>query len=321
MRIGALGAARITPRALVEPAAGLSEVEVVAVAARDPARARAFAEEHGIARVHDSYAALLDDDELDAIYVALPPSEHASWSIAALEAGRHVLVEKPFARNADEALTMVEVAERAGRVLFEAFHWRFHPLADRLLDLSDAIRPLARGEAVFRTRIAEGDIRRSLALGGGSTMDLGCYPVHWLRTVGGEEPAVVSSKAEVRPPGVDVTLEGELRFPSGWTARLASSMEGPDDQPDWWLRLEGAGGTVFVDNPCAPHLGHRLVVELAGTEPIEEVVEGGTTYAHQLVAFVAAAAGKTTPLTGGTDAVANMAVIDALYRAAGLQPR
>lgn len=321
MRIGALGAARITPRALLEPAAEQPGVEVTAVAARDPQRATAFAGTYGIERVHETYAALVGDEELDAVYIALPPSEHARWTIAALEAGRHVLVEKPFARNADEAQTMLDAAARSGRVLMEAFHWRYHPLATRMLELTGRLGPLVRGEAVFRTHIPEGDIRHHLELGGGATMDLGCYCVHWLRTLTGEEPEVTSALAKVGLPGIDVELAAELRFPSGATARVASAMDRPAEQPEWWLRLEGEGGSLFVDNPCAPQLGHRLVVELADGQRLEETVEGPTTYACQLQAFEATVAGAGSPLTGGADAVANMAVLDAMYRAAGLGTR
>lgn len=321
MRIGALGAARITPAALLEPAAGTSGVEVAAVAARDPERAAVLAEAHGIGRVHDTYAALVGDGELDAVYIALPPSEHARWAVAALEAGRHVLVEKPFARNAAEARTMVDAAARSGLVLMEAFHWRYHPLAARMLELTGRLGRLHRGEGVFRTEIPEGDIRHRLELGGGATMDLGCYPVHWLRTLTGEEPEVTGAVAEVGLPGVDLALSAELRFPTGATARVTSAMDGPPGHPEWWLRLEGEAGSLFVDNPCAPHLGHRLVAELAGGERLEETVPGQTTYAYQLRAFVAAVAGEAVPLTGGADAVGNMAVIDAMYRAAGLEAR
>src|SRR2546427_7948192 len=132
LRLGTLGAARIAPAALIRPARRVDEAEVVAVAARDPQRAARFASKHGVARVHESYDALLDDPEVDAVYNPLPNGLHARWTIAALEAGKHVLCEKPFTANAAEAETVASVAARTGRVLMEAFHYRYHPLAERM---------------------------------------------------------------------------------------------------------------------------------------------------------------------------------------------
>ena len=135
IRFGVLGAAQITPAALIAPARAVDGVEVVAVAARDRSRAEAFAAEHSIGRVDDDYQALIDDPDIDAVYNPLPMSLHHPWTIAALRAGKHVLCEKPFAANADEAAEMVTVAEEENRVLVEAFHWRYHPLADRLVEV------------------------------------------------------------------------------------------------------------------------------------------------------------------------------------------
>src|SRR5262249_47821861 len=128
LRIGVLGAARIVPMALIKPARQVPDVEVTAIAARDRARAEKFAAEHGIGTVHDSYDALLADDRLDAIYVPLPNGLHAPWTLRALEAGRHVLCEKPFTANAEEARQVADAAARTGRTVMEAFHYRYHPL-------------------------------------------------------------------------------------------------------------------------------------------------------------------------------------------------
>ena len=137
LRIGILGAARIAPTALVSPAREVPEAEIVALAARDETRAQRFASKHGIPRVHRDYAALIDDPEIDAIYNPLPNSLHCEWTLRSLEAGKHVLCEKPMASNADEAERMAEASEKAGRVLVEAFHWRYHPLAARMKAIVD----------------------------------------------------------------------------------------------------------------------------------------------------------------------------------------
>ncbi|HTD50007.1 MAG TPA: Gfo/Idh/MocA family oxidoreductase, partial [Acidimicrobiia bacterium] len=135
LRIGILGAARIAPSAVIKPARNVDEAAIHAVAARDRTRAQSFASKHGIPKVHDTYAALVADPDLDAIYNPLPNGLHAEWTIAALEAGKHVLCEKPFTANAKEAEDVAAVASRTGLVLMEAFHYRYHPLAQRVLDI------------------------------------------------------------------------------------------------------------------------------------------------------------------------------------------
>src|SRR5262245_2757151 len=135
LRIATLGAARITPGALVKPARNVADAEVVAVAARDRARAEAFAAKQGIPRVFDSYEDLIADPQIDAVYNPLPNGLHAEWTIAALEAGKHVRCEKPFTANAKEAEEVAAVAERTGLVVMEAFHYRYHPLAARMREV------------------------------------------------------------------------------------------------------------------------------------------------------------------------------------------
>src|SRR5439155_480090 len=130
-----LGAAKIAPAALIKPARKLDEIDVRAIAARDRAKAESFAAKHGIPNVHDGYQALIDDPSIDAIYNPLPNGLHGRWTIAALEAGKHVLCEKPFTANADEAEAVAAVADRSRRVVMEAFHYRYHPLIDRILEI------------------------------------------------------------------------------------------------------------------------------------------------------------------------------------------
>src|SRR5215470_13213106 len=178
LRIGILGAARIAPMALIRPARQVPEVSVTAVAARDVDRARAFAKKHGLARVHSSYAELLSDPEIDAIYNPLPNGLHCEWTIKALEAGKHVLCEKPLASNADEAERMVAASTATGRVLVEAFHWRYHPLAGRMKEVveSGQLGAVRHIETDFNIPLVfPNDIRYRYDLAGGATMDVGCY--------------------------------------------------------------------------------------------------------------------------------------------------
>jgi len=320
--IGVLGAAKIAPDALIKPAADSKRAEVVAIAARDPERARRFAGEHGIEQVDPSYEALIGNPDIDAVYNPLPASLHAEWTLKALERGKHVLCEKPFAANAPEAEQMVAAARESGLILLEAFHYRYHPLANRILEVvtSGVLGAVHRVEAAFCAPIPDpDDIRYDLWLGGGATMDLGCYPIHWTRLVTGTEPTVLRAEAREGPSGIDVTMTAELRFPEDVHCEVSCSMAA-DAGFQAFLSVTGSKGELRADNPLVPHLGHRLRVRIDEDE-VTEHVEGQTTYHHQLEAFVAAVLDGEKQPTGGQDGIANMRVIDAIYRAAGMQPR
>jgi predicted dehydrogenase len=323
LRLGILGAARIAPSTIITPAADLQDVEVRVVAARDPRRARTFATAHAIPHVAAGYRELLARTDIDAVYVALPLALHHPWTLAALRAGKHVLCEKPLAASAAQAAELAAAAEAAGLVLCEAAHWRFHPLADRVLDLlaSGRLGPVRRVEAWFTTSITDpADIRFSRDLAGGAMMDLGVYPVHWARTFVGAEPVVRSAHAVERHAGVDVEMTGELVFPSGVTARVHASMAaGPRFSAG--VRIECERGSLGVDNPLAPQLGNRITVRPDGAPASEEQVPGESSYLYQLSAFAAAVrTGAPLPMNG-EDPVGTLRVLDALYRLAGLPPR
>jgi predicted dehydrogenase len=322
LRFGILGAAKIAPGALVQPARLGPEASVDVVAARDPERARAFAIEHGIPRVARGYAEVVSDPEIDVIYNPLPMHLHEYWTIEALRAGKHVLCEKPFAANAAEAERMVQAAAETGRVLVEAFHYRYHPLFERVLQIvqSGELGPIRHMEGVFKVAIKDRtDLRHRYDTAGGATMDLGCYPLHWMRQVAGTEPRVQSARAEQGAPDVDVVMQAELAFPGGITGHMVTSMA-DHEKFQTLLRIEGQNGNLIVHNPLAPHNGHELVLQLGGEDHSEKVA-GDSTYRHQLVAFVdAVRTGKRLP-TMGADSIHNMRLIDAVYRAAGLPLR
>jgi predicted dehydrogenase len=207
LRIGCLGAARITPGAVIGPARERGDIVVSAVAARDMSRAQAFAATHGIALGLDSYEALITHREVDIVYIALPPSEHAAWAIRALAAGKHVLCEKPLCMSAAEAEAIAAAALASGRVFMEAYHWRHHGAVRRFLELLAEIGPIERAQARFAVRIwrRPEELRWRRALGGGAMMDLGCYPLHALRTAFQAEPEVLAAKARWQD-GVDGRL-------------------------------------------------------------------------------------------------------------------
>ena len=191
IRVGALGASRIAVRALIDPAKARTDIVLAAVAARDLGRAEAYAAEHGFERALEGYQALIDDPDIDVIYNGLPPIRHADLTIAALKAGKAVLCEKPFAMNAGEARAMVAAAEETGLLLMEAFHYRYHPMFARILEVvrSGELGALSRIDAAFDATIADkpGELRYDASIGGGALMDLGTYPVHWARMVAGAE--------------------------------------------------------------------------------------------------------------------------------------
>lgn len=323
MRIGTLGAARITPMALLRPAREVEGAEVVAVAARDAERARAFAEKHEIPRVHSSYEALLGDPEIDAVYNPLPNALHCEWTIRALEAGKHVLCEKPLASNAGEAERMAAAADAAGRVLVEAFHYRYHPLAARMREILDAgeIGRVRRVEtAVCFPLPLPGDIRYRWDLAGGALMDAGCYAVNMARFLAGGEPEeVTAARARLASPKVDRYMQADLRFPGGIDARITTSLFSAI-LLKVSARVVGDAGELRVLNPLAPHVFHRLSVRTnAGRR--SERVPGDASYTHQLRAFVGHVNGGPPMATDARAGIANMRAIDAIYERAGLPVR
>jgi predicted dehydrogenase len=323
VRIGVLGAARIAPPALVKPAKGNAEADVAAVAARDPKRAQAFADEHGIAKVHGSYAELIADPDIDAIYNPLPNGLHAEWTTAALDAGKHVLCEKPFTSNAAEARAVAAVADaRPDQVVMEAFHYRYHPFAARLREIIDSgeLGTLRRVQTWMCIPLPKfKDIRYDWSLAGGATMDVGCYTVHMLRLLGGEEPTVVSAEAKLQKPKIDRSMKAELAFPSGHSGSIHCSMWSTK-LLSLGARVVGSKGTMTVRNLTMPHLLGKVWVETAAGKRSEKA-PGGLTYRFQLQAFCDAVLRGAPVLTPPSDSIATMEVIDAIYTAAGLPLR
>lgn len=282
-----LGAARVATYALIAPARDEPRVEIAAVAARDPARARAYAAEHGITRAHESYAALFADPDIDLVYVATPPAAHAEQALRAIAVGKHVLVEKPFALTAAEAARVLAAADAAGVRVFEAMHSPHHALWRRAEALvrDGAIGAVRRAQARFDAAIrdAADELRWDAVQGGGALMDLGVYPLAWVRRLLGEDFVMAESHAEVRR-GVDARFSARLLFPGGAEAEVASSMVDPRVAR---LAVEGAAGRLVFDNPLAPQLNGRLRIERAGAEPLVEDAAGPSTYRAQLGAVAA----------------------------------
>ncbi|HTU38200.1 MAG TPA: Gfo/Idh/MocA family oxidoreductase [Acidimicrobiales bacterium] len=322
LRIGILGAARIAPTALVKPARRTGRAVVTGVAARERPRAEEFARKQGIPRVLDSYAALIADPDIDAVYNPLPNGLHGHWTIAALRAGKHVLCEKPFTANADEARSVAEVVNgNPGLVVMEAFHYQYHPFAKRLVEIvrSGELGNITSIDVAFSAPLwKKGDIRYQLALAGGATMDMGCYPVSLLRLLA-PGPRVTSAEAKLSSPGVDRAMDAHFSLPDGGRAHIGCSMFSSSV-----LRLHaevtGDDGKVSVFNPFSPQHGHRMKVTTAlGTR--KERFSRRPTYDYQLEAFVAAVEDGAPFPTTAADAIRTMELIDAIYTAAGLPVR
>jgi len=326
LRVGVLGAARISDASLLRPAAELG-VRLVAVATRDRGRSEAYAQQHGIERVHDSYADVIADPEVEAVYNPLPNSAHAPWNLAAIAAGKHVLTEKPAASNAAQARQVHDAAQGTGLLtVLEGFHYRYHPQFDRLAGLvaGQEIGDFQRLDVtMLMPAPGDDDLRWSWPLSGGAMMDLGCYCLHVIRSVSrllGGEPTLIGATATERVgrPQLDETFEVGLQLADGTPAYAHVDMDAPHN--DMSIKVTGSQGTAVFADFVHPQDDDRLTLTVDGTEHIE-ALDHRSTYTYQLEAFVAAVReGKPFPTTTA-DSVATMELIDACYESAGLLPR
>lgn len=312
VRIGVLGAARIVPMAIAEPARRRTDVRLTAIAAREPKRASEIAAQEGFTYAAASYADLLARDDIDLVYIALPPSLHCQWAVAAARQGKAVLCEKPFASDAKEAREMVDAAAAAGTLLVEGYHYRFHRLireTERLLQegaIGDPVSAKARVEYPIPRR--PGEPRWDPALGGGALMDLGCYGVHALRLLLGGEPEVLSAQARIAPEGVDAATTARLRF-GQIEAEFGCSMECA--APATTLQIAGTHGTLEIEGFVLAARSGKLRLIRDGDEVIVDI-SGPNSYEAQMDHVLSVMRGQVPPVTGGTDAVATMEAIDAI---------
>jgi predicted dehydrogenase len=321
IRIGILGAAGIAPNALINPARAVDEVEIVAVAARDHDRATAYASENGIPTVYDSYEELLADPDIDLVYNPTPNGLHGKWTIAAVDAGKHVLAEKPFTANAEEARRVAAHVRATDRTVIEAFHYRYHPLTLRTIEIvrSGELGKLVSVEGGFGGKgRPHDDIRWSLPLAGGALMDVGCYPVHLLRSVVGIEPTVTSAVAIEGEPGVDGDMRIELEFAGGITGLVRTSMQSPESYV--YAKFVGEDGELEVQNAFIPQDGNKLTIRSGGKTRTENTTTE-PSYNFQLRAVADVLLRGAQIVTDLDDAINNMVVIDAAYLAAGMDVR
>jgi xylose dehydrogenase (NAD/NADP) len=312
MRLGVLSTARIN-RKIIEGAAASDLVALVAVASRDQARADDYAREWGIARAYGSYDALLADPAIDAVYVSLPNGMHCEWSIRALEAGKHVLCEKPMSSSAAEVEAVFDVAERHGLICMEAFMWRHHAQTRRLEELlaDAAIGELrfVRAAFSFPMRDADTNVRMRADLDGGALMDLGCYCISAIRLVAGEPVDVVARHVQ-SPSGVDIRTAATLVLPRDVLAGIRCGMDMPDCSE---LEVIGSDGSIIVSDPWHGRTPH---IRLRSGNRLEEIeIEPVDAYRLELENLARAVRGEEAPLLGRDDAVSQARAI-ALIRAA-----
>jgi predicted dehydrogenase len=311
VRWGILSTARIN-RAIIPALRESPCSELVAVASRTQERADAYAHEQEIPRAHGSYEALLADPEIEAVYISLPNGPHVEWSVRSLEAGKHVLCEKPLARSPLEVERAFDAAERSERLLMEAFMWRHHPQTEKLVELvhSGSIGELRLIRTSFSFTIEAGNVRLDPSLEGGALMDVGCYCVSGSRLLAGE-PETASAQQVLGPTGIDLRLAGTLVFPGGVLAQLDCAFDLPLRQ---WLEAVGSEGSVRVRWPWNAREPGLELVHGDCTEWI--AVPDASAYRSQCDNFSRAVRGEAEPLLGRADAVGQARTIDALYRSA-----
>ena len=319
-RWGILSTANIAKKRFIPGVRAGSEGTVVAIASRDADRARAAASELAIPRAHGSYEALLADSEVDGVYIALPNSLHAEWTIAAARAGKHVLCEKPLARRAAVVERMVAACREAGVLLMEAFMWRHHPQHARVKELVAAGTigepSIVRGTfgwAMTPERRASGDVRLRADLEGGALMDVGCYPLNAARFLFEAEPVEVVALQRVDPEhGVDTAFAAAIRFPGGRLAVIDTSF---DVLRTFRYEVAGPLGSIVAERAFQPADEPAPIRILRDGEEDVELVPGADPYAREADHFARSVrAGRLLP--PAEDGLAQARAIEALYRSA-----
>jgi predicted dehydrogenase len=314
LRWGLLSTAKINA-ALFKPLAKSRRNTLFAVGSRSPETAEAYAAQHGIPRAHGSYEALLADPEVDVIYNSLPNHLHAEWTIKALEAGKHVLCEKPLALSLDEVDAMTAAAQRTGRVLAEAFMYRTHPQTLKVRELieDDAIGQvlLVKGAFTF-TFNRPGNYRLDPAFGGGALWDVGCYPVSYARTMLGLEPLEVFGWQVTGESGIDEFFSGQMRFPGGILAQFDCGFRGPFRAA---IEIVGEAGSLSIPQPFHAGKKAKIFLQRGGeTETIK--IDGQNLYLGEVEDMADAILLGKPPQVSLADSRANIAALLGLYKSA-----
>jgi len=315
IRWGILGCARIAERALIPAFRGAANAELAGIAARDERRAKEWADRFGIPTAHKDYAALVEDPDIDAVYIPLPNHLHAVWSIRAAQAGKHVLCEKPLALSEREARTMFEAAGKAGVLLMEAFMYRFHPRFESARDLirSGEIGDVLTVRSAFTflfTSSAE-DYRWDKAMGGGALYDVGCYPVSAARTVFGGEPVSVIAKARLHPrAGIDLGMSLLAEFAGGRQALMDCAFDTPFHS---WLEAAGTKGRLVLPRAFSAK-NFELPIEIIKEDDSRTLrFPSADQYVRMIEHFGECIRRGSSLRYGAEDALGNARMIDAAF--------
>ena len=312
---GLLGTARIN-RMVIPPLRASARNRLDAVASRTPRRADEYAREWGIPRALGSYEALLADPAIDAVYIALPNALHALWAVRAVEAGKHVLCEKPLALSVAEVDAIAAAAACHRRVVTEAFMYRHHPQSDLVVRLlrDGAIGDVRLIRGSFRfTHDRPEDARWLLEMGGGCLWDVGCYPVSFARMVTGTEPVDVSAEQVLGPTGVDIALSGVLRFPGGVVVQMDSSFSAPFHTG---MEISGTAGSLIIRNPFKPGIGATVDLVDARGQVRTLAADDQEPYSGEVEDLAASVLDGTSPRVSLADSRGNTAALVALHEAA-----
>jgi predicted dehydrogenase len=320
-RWGVLSVANIAVKHVIPAIMASASEDLVAVASRDLARAQSMLGHLPGVRLYGDYESLLRDPEIDAIYNPLPNSLHAEWSMRALEAGKHVLCEKPMAVTAEEGLLMAESAQVNDRLLMEAFMYRFHPQTIHALEYAHSGRigaiKLVRSSFSFNITVPPRphDIRLQAALAGGSLMDVGCYPVNFCRAVYGNAPIAVAARVSAPASGeVERSTTAVLDFGEGRFGLIDSSFELPSRQVS---EIFGEQGTITVPVPFTPgHFDTEIVLSLHD-QVIHQRVEGVDQYRLEVEHFGTCIRTGAHPAFRLSESLDNLRTIEAIYQSAG----
>jgi xylose dehydrogenase (NAD/NADP) len=299
-------------RKVIPGAQASPEIDLLAVASRDQGRADAYAREWGIERAYGSYEALLADADIEAVYISLPNTLHCEWSIRAVEAGKHVLCEKPLSRHPEEVEAAFDAAERAGRLLMEAFMYRHNPQTSRLRQLlgEGAVGEPRLVRSTFSYGLYDADnIRLRTDVEGGALMDVGCYCVSVSRLAAGAEPDSVFGQAWIGETGTDWVFTGSLRFPGDVLAIFDCGTALPERDE---LEVIGSEGSLFLDDP---YHANTPVIEQRRDGRVERIeLEPADSYRLELENLGAAIRGEAEPLLGRDDALGQARALEALVR-------
>jgi predicted dehydrogenase len=328
LQIGALGCADILTDSLFNVYAQVPEARLAAIGSRSLERAREYAAKHSVPRHYGSYQQVLEDPEVELVYVALPNGMHAEWTIRALQAGKPVICQKPICANEAEGGRILEVERATGLPLIEAWHFQYHPIAQRIRAIlsSGTLGALRTIESRFNVpgkwvTAGPDNIRFQYELAGGATMDPGCYCVGMLRYVTGKEPRVTGARSRLISPDVDVRMEAELVFPGGLQGRLETSLDDEGDALDEVLEVTGENGSLFANSPGLPHWGDPYITLTVNGHATRESFERRSSFAYMWPEVVRVIRERGPIRTTAASGVRTARVIDDIYRAAGMRLR